>query len=124
MFTVRLSKTDHPGVTVEYETSDVTALAGQGYETKRETMTINAGDATGTISIDVLDDEVWEQTETFEVTLRNPTGATIEDGGRVGPRAPFWDDEEEPTLSIDDVEVGRGTRGSAVFYGEAERAER
>ena len=113
MFTVRLSKTDHPGVTVEYETSAGTATAGEDYETKRETLAINAGDATGTISIDVLDDEVWEQTETFEVTLRNPTGATIEDGGGVGTGT-ILDDEEEPTLSIDDVEVDEGA-GSAMF---------
>ena len=113
VFTVRLSETDHSGVTVEYETSAGTAEAGEDYETKSETLTIGAGDDTGTISIDVLDDEVWEQTETFEVTLRNPTGATIEDGGRVGTGT-ILDDEEEPTLSIDDVEVDEDA-GSAVF---------
>ena len=98
---------------MEYATSAGTATAGEDYETTSETLTIGAGDATGTISIDVLDDEVWEQTETFEVTLRNPTGATIEDGGGVGTGT-ILDDEEEPTLSIDDVEVDEGA-GSAVF---------
>ena len=43
---------------MEYETSDVTATAGEDYETKSETLTIGAGDGTGTFSIDVVDDEV------------------------------------------------------------------
>ena len=107
-FTVTLSETSVDDVTVAYATSDGTAKAGLDYTTVSETLTIRAGSTTGTISVEVLDDEVIEGDERFAVRLSSASGATIVDGEGVGTIRD--DDVEEPppgqpTLRIDDVAV-------------------
>ena len=116
-FTVTLSHRSTEVVTVAYATSNGTARAGQDYTGTRGTLTISAGSRTGTIPVRVLDDEYVERDETFTVTLRNASGATILVGKAKGTI--LDDDREEPppplpTLAIDDVEVSEGA-GSAEF---------
>ena len=89
--------------------SNVTALAGSDYTEASGTLTIDAGETTGTITVEVLDDGVVEgEDETFTVELSAPSGATIADGEGVGT---IEDDDAvepppgQPTLEIDDVTV-------------------
>ena len=107
-FTVTLSETSVDDVTVAYATEDGTAYAGSDYTTVSETLTIRAGSTTGTISVEVLDDEVIEGDERFAVKLSSASGATIVDSEGVGTIRD--DDVEEPppgqpTLRIEDVAV-------------------
>ena len=73
-FTVRLEgPTDH-AVTVTATTSDGTAVAGEDYTTKSQSLIIPARETTATFSVDTLADEVPDSNETFTVTLSNPSG--------------------------------------------------
>jgi uncharacterized repeat protein (TIGR03806 family) len=76
-FTVTLSRSSTATISVAYSTSDVTATAGNDYISTSGTLTIASGNTVGTITVDVLGDTLNEPDETFTVTLRDATGATI-----------------------------------------------
>src|SRR5262245_47349430 len=111
--------------TVDYATSNGTAAAPGDYTQSSGTLTFRAGPspATMTISIPIVDDTMFEGTETFTVTLSNPTTtapfpASISRGS--GICAIFDNDPappNSPTLSISDVTVTEGNAGTtnAVF---------
>jgi uncharacterized delta-60 repeat protein len=62
-------------VTVDYATNDGTATAGVDYTATTGTLTFLDGETSKTISIPILDDGTLEGgTDTFFVTLSNPTG--------------------------------------------------
>ena len=89
-------------VTVDYETTDVTAEAGDDYTAISGTLTFDPGHSAKFINIPITDDAIYEPTERLRITLSNPTGATIADPlGQVT----ILDDESPPTASIDDVTV-------------------
>jgi len=85
-------------VTVDYSTTDGTASAGADYTTTSGTLTFLDGETSKTISIPILDDGTLEGgSETFYVTLSNPTGeatlgaitttvVTIKDDDIIGTR--------------------------------------
>ncbi len=71
---VTLSGTSADDVMVDYATSDGTATTGDSdYVATGSTLTISAGNVTGTISIVVNGDGVFESDETFTVSLSNAT---------------------------------------------------
>ena len=128
VFTVTLS---FPGgfrdfnTTVDYATSNGTAAAPGDYTQSSGTLTFRAGPspATMTISIPIVDDTVFEGTETFTVILSNPTTtapfpASISRGSGI---CTIFDNDpappNSPTLSISDVTVTEGNAGTttAVF---------
>ena len=71
-------------VTVDYATSDGTATAGSDYTGASGTLTIPAGQASGTIAVSVSGDTTYEPNETLTLTLSNPVGATIVVGAATG----------------------------------------
>lgn len=75
--------TDDP-VTVSYETADGTAVAGEDYEAASGTVTIEPGDTTAEITVQVLGDTVVEDTETFTVTLSDPEKGLLGDSEATG----------------------------------------
>jgi chitinase len=76
-FAVTLSKAATAPVTVNYATSNVTALAGSDYAAGSGTVTFAAGETTKTINVGVIGDTTVEPDETFTVTLSNPSGASL-----------------------------------------------
>ena len=72
-FTVTLSQAANETVTVEFQTNDRTAAAGDDYTQTSGTLTFNAGDRTKTISVQTTEDDTQESDEDFTVTLSNPT---------------------------------------------------
>ena len=74
------SATSTSPITVTYTTSNGTAIAGSDYTSTTATATIPAGQTCVAVNVPILDDNIGEPTETFTVTLTNPTGATINDG--------------------------------------------
>ena len=79
-FRVRLSApAGNAGVTVDYGTVDGSAEAGSDYSAVMSTLTFAASEIEKTISVAVLQDQIAEGTEDFEVELSNPVRATLLD---------------------------------------------
>ena len=102
-FTVTLSHAADHTLTVNYSTVDGTAVAGSDYMAKSGTLTFAAGETSKTLTITVLDDEIFENFEAFSVVLSNPSaGLTISDGQGIGT---ILDDDAQVSFSINDVTV-------------------
>lgn len=99
-FTVSLSAASGQNVTVDYATSDNTALAGSDYLATNGTLTIPAGTTSKTFSVSVSGDVLDEPQEKFFVDLSNATNATIADAQAV---AIINDNDPTPTLKISDI---------------------
>jgi hypothetical protein len=78
-FTVRLSEISGQAVSVDYTTTDGTAVSPTDYTSTSGTMSIPAGSPSGTISVSIADDVLDEEDETFLVDLSNPVNASITD---------------------------------------------
>jgi hypothetical protein len=64
-------------VTLDYATSDGTALAGSDYDAASGTLTFAPGETTKNVDVLVRGDVVPENNETFALTLRNASGAAL-----------------------------------------------
>ena len=96
--------------TVSYATADGTAVAGVDYEAASGTLTIAPGDASATITVALLDDDLDEPAETFAVVLSSATHATV---GRARAAGTILDDDGAPQLSVADA---RGAEGGAAAF--------
>src|SRR5262245_38681275 len=110
-FTVTLSAASNQPVTVVYATATGTATAGSDYQAALGTLTIPAGQTTGTITVLVNGDRLAEPNETFSVNLSNPTNATIADGQGVGTIV-----DDEPHISISDVTKKEGNGKKTMLF--------
>ncbi|MEH1771542.1 beta strand repeat-containing protein [Nostoc sp.] len=79
VFTVKLSNASTNVITVAYNTSNDTAIAGVDYTAVTGSLTFNPGVITQTISAPILNDFIAESSERFFVNLINPTNASIAD---------------------------------------------
>ena len=61
-------------VTVDYATNDVTASAGQDYQTSVGNLVFADGVTSVAVLVPLLDDSLFEATEEFHITLNNVTG--------------------------------------------------
>ncbi|NBT41841.1 MAG: hypothetical protein EBT20_15470, partial [Alphaproteobacteria bacterium] len=85
--------------------SDYTATSG--------TLTFNPGDTTKTFNVTITNDAKNEASETYTVTISNPTNATISDATGTGT---ITNDDAAPSLSISDVSVAENVgAGVATF---------
>ena len=98
-------------VTVHYDTANLTAVAGSDYTAKSGTVTIPAGQTSGTFTVAVRGDRVAEPTETFAVNLSAPTNATIGDGQGIGTIL-----DNEPRISISDVSKSEGKKNQTTLF--------
>ena len=110
VFTVTLSAATGLPVTVQYASSNRTALAGSDYTSVSGTLTIGAGQTSGTIGVPIIGDTVYEADETFYLNLSNPVNATMADTQGVGT---ILDDDSPPTvtININDVSQPEGNSG-------------
>lgn len=116
VFAVTLSEPGS-GTSVIYTTADGTAIAPGDYTATSGTLTIVDGQSSGTISVPVIGDTVFELDETFVVNLSVPVGATLADAQAVGTITN--DDELLCTVegtSGPDPEL-KGTDGDDVICG-------
>ena len=113
-FAVTLSAPSGKVVTVNYATADGTAKAGSDYTAESGVVTFQPDDTSETIGIEILGDLENEDTETFSVTLSGASNATI---AREKATGTITDDDDQPTLSINDQTVTEGDSGTtnAVF---------
>lgn len=63
--------------TVDFETADLTALAGTDYVKTGGTLAFGDGEMTRKLTVPLLDDGVAKNDRRFKVLLRNPTGEMI-----------------------------------------------
>jgi|GEM_PF-922250 len=110
-FTVSLSQASGQDITVDFATAAGTAVTPDDFTGDSGTLTILAGDTTGTITVDIIDDALDEQNETFTIELSNASNATIADAQGIGT---ITDNDDAPNLAIDDVTVNEGA-GTATF---------
>lgn len=75
--TVRLGSDEAQSVSVDYATSNGTAIAGEDYDAMSGTLTFAPGQSTRTISINLRPDANLEEDETFTLTLSHALGAEI-----------------------------------------------
>ena len=105
--TVELDPASAGTVTVDFATSDETALAGVDYTATSGTLTFAASETSKTITVPILDGSNYETLrKRFNVTLSNATGATL-------PAVPdaqvnIRNDDAVPTVSLGDVTVDEG----------------
>ena len=76
---VRLSSPSQKTVSVDYATSDGTAVAGADYVADNGTVTFNPGVTTQNVQIAILDDQLDEVNEAFNVSLSNFNNASSGD---------------------------------------------
>ncbi|MGJ0288614.1 Calx-beta domain-containing protein, partial [Aliarcobacter cryaerophilus] len=74
VFTVTLDIPASGNITVNFATSNGTAEAGKDYTPITGIITIPSGSSTAQIRVPINDDYYYEKSETFNVTLTNPTG--------------------------------------------------
>ncbi|MBV9924143.1 MAG: DUF4214 domain-containing protein [Acidobacteria bacterium] len=112
-FTVSLSQPTVNNISVNYATADGTATAGSDYTATSGTLQILAGATSGTITVQVSDDNLFEANETFFVNLSSPTNATISDAQGQGTIA---NDEAASTFlfSSSTYSVGEGGGNATV----------
>ena len=79
-----LSAASGQTVTVDYLTADGSALAGGDYQAAGSTLTFAPGETSKSFSVVVNGDTQDEPTETFVVSLSNPSNATIGKGQGTG----------------------------------------
>lgn len=75
--TVTLSTASPLTITVDYATSNNTALAGSDYLTATGTLTFAPGVTAQSFSVPILDDGLTESHEVVVLTLNNPVNATL-----------------------------------------------
>jgi VCBS repeat-containing protein len=119
-FTVTLSAASGLPVTVNYNMSSQTALSGSDFTSTSGTLTFAPGVTTQTITVPILNDNLYEGTETFRVDLSLPTNATILSGTGIGTirddgAGTGGTDNDTPTLAVSSITVSDQTAGFATF---------
>lgn len=113
-FTVSLSApAPSTDITFDIATQDNTAtVANSDYVAKTLTsQVIPAGETTYSFSVTINGDVAIEPNETFFVNVTNVVGATVTDGQGVGT----IQNDDAPTLSINDVSLTEGNAGTKTF---------
>src|SRR5204862_855860 len=110
-FTVRLTAVSNQTITVNYATADGSATAGSDYQATSGTLTIPAGQTSGTITVLVNGDRLVEPTETFAVNLSAPTNAAIGDEWGIGNIL-----DDEPRISINNVTQKEGNGKKTTLF--------
>jgi hypothetical protein len=119
VFTVSVSgKHPNQGITVDYETRDDSAVAGQDYIARSDTLNIPAGDESRTIAVALVDDATHEPLEKFKVKLLS-SSVNIAAKGDMGI-ATVTSDDPKPKLRIRDAQITEGN-GPMVFDVELDR---
>ncbi|NOU40966.1 MAG: retention module-containing protein [Methylotenera sp.] len=122
-FTVTLSAASGQNVSVNYNTSSVTALSGIDFSAASGTLSFAPGEITKTITVNIANDTaapVYEGAETFRVNLTTPVNATIADNFGVGTivdngTGAGGTDNDTPTFTVSNVTVSDQAAGFATF---------
>lgn len=100
-------------VTVNYSTADGTAKAPQDYTPTSGTLVFNNGETSKPISVPIIDNNVPEGSHKLTISLSNPTSGGVL--GNVTQAELSIQDNDYPTVSINDVSLAEGNGGTTAF---------
>lgn len=83
-FSLALSEASGRDITVDFGSSDISAVAPGDYEATNGTLVLSNGVTSGMLIIPIVDDAVYETNEAFLITFSNATHATLNDSSVVG----------------------------------------
>lgn len=106
-FVVALSAATSQSVTCSFATSNGTATAGSDYVATSGALTFAPGEVEKPVVVLVNGDTVDEAQETFFLDISNVQNATVNSNRGTG----FINDDDGPTISINDVSVTEGNAG-------------
>ncbi len=124
-FTVTIPTAQAAAITVDFATSDGTAVAGVDYTASTGTLTIPAGTTSGVIEVPLLAQSATQAAKTFTLTLSNPSaGGVISNSSATGTIAartvvatPFVKHQLKYTDSLGlIVRLVQGGAGTATAY--------
>lgn len=101
-------------VTVDYSTSNGTALAGTDYTATSGTLTFLNNETLKTVFVPILNNTKDEPSRTFNVTLANATGGAFVASPSTHVQT-ITDDDNPPSVSIADASVIEGNQGPTLF---------
>lgn len=110
-FSVTLSAASTQTITVNVNTTDGTAKASTDYSTTSLTLNFAPGETVKNFTVPIVGDTLDENNETFYVFLSSPTNASISQGRGIGT---IFDDDAQPSITIDNVNIGEGSSGQRV----------
>ncbi|MEO0835467.1 MAG: Calx-beta domain-containing protein [Cyanobacteria bacterium J06642_3] len=99
LFEITLNAPSNQTITVNYETADGTATAGEDYSARRKPLTFKPGETVKQVFVGVTLDDTTEADETLYLNLSQPVNALIKDEQAVGII------EETKSLSVSDLTV-------------------
>ncbi len=97
-FVVSVSATSSDTITLDYATSDGTAISGSDYQASNGTVTFNPGETSLLLPVVVIGDTDNEPDESFSVTLSNATNVTIATATATGT---IFDDDGNTQSGLD-----------------------
>jgi hypothetical protein len=100
--------------TVNFATSDGTAIAGSDYSATTGTLTFAPGDLSKTFTVPIINDNVFEGNETFNLTLSNASAGVLL-GSPSTMVVTIQDNESTPSLQINSFRAPEGNAGTKVF---------
>ena len=115
-FSVSLSAASQYSTSVNYATADGTAIAGTDYTAASGTLTIPAGQTSGTVSVTILAQGAYGPTKTFSLNLSSPVNATITTGTATGTILNPYPATPSPT-SVAPPQIGQGASKAIVITG-------
>jgi Ca2+-binding RTX toxin-like protein len=109
-FTVSLSVESGKEITIDYTLIDGTATIGeQDFAADIGKLVFAPGETTKTVVVPILEDNLYEQEETFSIQLSNPAQVTL---GTSQATATLTDNDPAPQISIADAELIEADNGS------------
>ena len=109
-----LSGASGQDVTVDYSATGGTASgSGTDYTLANGTATITAGNTTTTVNITIVNDSLDETNETIEVTVSNPSNATL--GANTVHTYTIEDDDDAPSVSFTNTPYNHAETGSQTI---------
>jgi hypothetical protein len=108
--TVSRSGGNASDVTIQYNTMDGSARAGNDYQSATGVLTFGANETSKTITVPIINDTLNEDNETFSLNLQNATG-----GGTLGAQTnvvvTIQDNDPLPSLSVSNFSTQEGNNG-------------
>ena len=109
VFTITLANPSSQPVTVDYTTTDGSAIAGEDYTATNGTLTFAPGETSKTVSVSVIGDRLDELDKEFSLDLSNADSATIADNSGLGT---ILDNDLPPEVIVESVTVMEGEIGT------------
>jgi hypothetical protein len=110
---VRTGETNAPA-TVNYETVDQTAIAGQDYVATSGTLSFGPGETTKTFNVPIINDGIYETTESFRVNIKDPTGTQVNLMSPSSAGVSITDNDSRPSISDENAAVNEGPPGNSA----------